>query len=1453
MKSLLVVLCALFLTAYLRSQPILVTNGDVVKIEQNGTYLDRKIPHESSLNGNNYINFNLKGADGGAYKSDLNVKKGGGGAIVRASFKIGTGPGELRPEGIIRFVVGKRGESVRKSVVAGGGGGGGTAILYKHPDVSVTCSQVSTNLADAGSCWVLLAVAGGGGGAYLEGRGKGGNDGECGKNGGDGDGGDGGCNGNGGDRGTDGSSTAAGGGGGAFSEGGGGPQGGNSSGRFGGGKGNFTGGDAGVSGSKSDGGFGYGGGGGGGQALAIAGGGGGGGYSGGGGGYFSEGGGGGSFANTVAQFVDKEEGGSDGSPDPGHVIYQLVTREGPTARCDDITVSLSNGTATITGQSLDDGSTAESGETVNGFLLGVEISPDNFFIRFDYTYDCADIGEHTVKLIIQSSSGQIDECLSRVEVIDEVAPVVSCTSSVLEVVLDTDGQYEFSTAELNAAGTAGDACGAVVDRYLGAGLSCSQTGIQTVPLIVEDNSGNIGSCQLTVNVSDVNVVDETPPVLACEDVTVVLDANGTATITAAEVGAPSYDNCAIQSYTAFTIVRSGSVDELHFFPLSFDNCSPLTSFTAYLSQVTDQSGNETTGSCAATITLQPYSGISRWYVNGGVSKSGGGTSWSCAFKTLQEALHYADDGDEIWMAAGTYYPDEGLGQTNDDRLASFGISAGLSIYGGFAGGESSLAERDWHTNVTVLSGDLMQNDGENFSNYSDNAYHVLSTTGNFSTPVLLNGLVIRGGNAEGRLIISEGGGTALNNYRGGGFRVASGGAYIFEHCTFADCYAQQGGALALDGAYVPISLIDCTFENNKALELAGAVGISAPNTSIVNCIFLGNEAGQAGAALFDFSLKTDVVNCIFSGNEAPNGVIYTEGPDLSLINCSLSGNAGSTFQSSFGAISSLDNCILWGNESAITNCGSCTTTVNNSIIQGGYAGNQNLDIDPLFINGLPIGVGVEGDLRLQACSPALDAGNDSANTLAEDLAGNNRKFDAISGGPLIDLGAYEYQNTLTASCRDQTVSLDQNGTASLDVALLDGGSSGCMPLSLEVEGETVLNFSCDDVTLSPFYYTLTVSDGNGAERTCNATVQVVNNSGPVAICQNATVSLGGNGEATLTPEAINNGSYGICNSTDLVYELNQTIFSCLDVGTKEVVLSITDNAGEGNTSTCTAIVEVVDPRVPIIQCISEFEVFLDENGQATLLPDELITSASDNCTPSDELQRNVVYEGENGEFQWAPSLDLHCEDLGTQLIGAIVFDAAGNYSLPCEVVITITDPNGYCSGCEPTLTLSGSVSDGIYRAAETIESDGLISSGASVTFLAGSSIRLTPGFHAAADSDFLARIEDCEAVAAARSESPSVPEAVRSFGATTNFQFTVFPNPFTQQFVLQYDLEEATEIEVHLISMGGKARQQLLSPQLQPSGTHRLEWDGGDLAAGIYVVQLRLGETWYNRKVVKIK
>lgn len=107
----------------------------------------------------------------------------------------------------------------------------------------------------------------------------------------------------------------------------------------------------------------------------------------------------------------------------------------------------------------------------------------------------------------------------------------------------------------------------------------------------------------------------------------------------------------------------------------------------------------------AALFLSGEAFAARCYVDAASNGANDGSSWPDAFADLQAAL--ADpDCTEIWVAAGVYKPTD----DPDDRNASFNVAEGVSLHGGFAGHETDLGERDWRTNVTVLSGDIDGND-----------------------------------------------------------------------------------------------------------------------------------------------------------------------------------------------------------------------------------------------------------------------------------------------------------------------------------------------------------------------------------------------------------------------------------------------------------------------------------------------------------------------------------------------------------------------------------------------------------------------------------------------------------------------------------------------------------------------------------------------------------------------
>lgn len=253
------------------------------------------------------------------------------------------------------------------------------------------------------------------------------------------------------------------------------------------------------------------------------------------------------------------------------------------------------------------------------------------------------------------------------------------------------------------------------------------------------------------------------------------------------------------------------------------------------------------------------------YVDGDATGSGGGESWSNAYTTLNEALAGSVSGSELWVAEGTYTPTTNGG----NRSSTFTVPDGVSLYGGFSGTESNRAERNPETNITILSADLANDDGDTengtWADMGENSYHVVTVTGGIA---LLDGVTItRGWSWE-----SSGG-----NSGGAGLYVV-GSTVTLHRCQISDNLAHSGAGMYAHASLVTIS--NCTFSGNLASDgRGGALYISADlanplTTTIVDSSFLNNTAtvgggvGDAGAIWSSSGAPVNIDRCLFEGNEA---------------------------------------------------------------------------------------------------------------------------------------------------------------------------------------------------------------------------------------------------------------------------------------------------------------------------------------------------------------------------------------------------------------------------------------------------------------------------------------------------------------------------------------------------------------------------------------------------------
>nr|WP_237691544.1 LamG-like jellyroll fold domain-containing protein [Mangrovimonas futianensis] len=139
--------------------------------------------------------------------------------------------------------------------------------------------------------------------------------------------------------------------------------------------------------------------------------------------------------------------------------------------------------------------------------------------------------------------------------------------------------------------------------------------------------------------------------------------------------------------------------------------------------------------------------------------------------------------------------------------------------------------------------------------------------------------------------------------------------------------------------------------------------------------------------------------------------------------------------------------------------------------------------------------------------------------------------------------------------------------------------------------------------------TWTATDIGGNTTTCSQIVTVQDVTPPTAICQDISIQLNSAGDATIAATDIDGGSTDNCGIASL--NASQTAFTCANLGSNTVTLTVTDI--HGNSSTCDAVVTVEDDEAPTINCPTDKNVDFEDNCEFTLLDYTSEASTSDNC------------------------------------------------------------------------------------------------------------------------------------------------------------------------------------------------------------------------------------------------
>ncbi|MHA7842493.1 MAG: T9SS type A sorting domain-containing protein [Winogradskyella sp.] len=408
----------------------------------------------------------------------------------------------------------------------------------------------------------------------------------------------------------------------------------------------------------------------------------------------------------------------------------------------------------------------------------------------------------------------------------------------------------------------------------------------------------------------------------------------------------------------------------------------------------------------ASLSLPQVPGA--YFVDQNATGANNGTSWADAFTSLYTALSSpsVSSGSSLYVKAGTYLVNSGPYVIADNSI---------SIYGGFAGTESSQADRDlsliFTSNATIIDGDINGDDvlvnGYLDANTADNANKLFDLT---TDGVTIDGFVFKGANSSGNAIISTNT-TQLSNFtlKNSEIKENNCSGLLFDWRNFVDNFKMYNTSIHHNDV-------------NNGLMLLQTQNDDLSSTFVNVNIYDNNTNSDFGAIWFRTSGSAttndvNIINCHFGGNVL-SGMIQPHFFNIS----------GQSTTSSLSIV----NSIIYGNTNP---SGNNTLPVDNSKTAEG-------DFTNLYVAySIATGIGpyatsgnyataalISGDPQLDSAdaykptvsSNTVNVGDNSAYTMdypSEDLLFNARIFNNT-----IDLGPYEYNPTLGVN----NVSLNTN-------------------------------------------------------------------------------------------------------------------------------------------------------------------------------------------------------------------------------------------------------------------------------------------------------------------------------------------------------------------------------------------------------------------------------------------
>ena len=789
------------------------------------------------------------------------------------------------------------------------------------------------------------------------------------------------------------------------------------------------------------------------------------------------------------------------------------------------------------------------------------------------------------------------------------------------------------------------------DGYSECQGDCDDSNNTVYPGAIELCDGLDNDCNGTI---DDNLTDNTPPVAMCQNITVELGADGTVSITPAQIDDGSTDNCAIASM---------SLSQSSF------NCGNIGNNTTTLT-VTDFKNNS--ASCNATVTVQDN------------------TAPSVQCKNYTISLN--SNGQATITASGVYQS----GSDNCGTINLQGVSPNTFGCSNVGSNTVTLTVNDGNGNTATCTASVtVQDDMAPTANCQDLTIQ-LDTLG----AAVITSAQIDNGSSDNCGINT----LSINPSSFGCSNVGSNTVTL----TAEDVNGNTSTCTAtvtVQDATAPVALCkDFTLQlnasgngtllpgdvDNGSNDACGLFGMAvSPNT------FNVDDVGSNTVTLTVTDLNGNTSTCQATVTAEDNIPPVASAQDIT-ISLDAGGNASITAAqvdddsgdasgiasmqvnpSAFDCTDVGPNTVTLtvtdnnGNSSSTT----ATVTVEDNTAPVALCKDFTLQLDAngsgtLLPGDVDNGSNDACGLFGMAVSPDAfnvdDVGSNTVTLTVTDLNGNTSTCQATV--------TVKDEVAPVALCQDITIALDVNGNGAITASQIDNGSNDASGIaSMQVNPST---FNCGNVGANTV--TLTVTDVNGNTSNCTATVTVEDNTAPVIACLSPTIALDANGNASISTADV----FDQANSSDacgVPYAtfVTPSAFDCSHIGANTVTLQGIDI--NGNTDICQATVTVVDNTAPVLVC-KDITVAPDANGLVSIAPADVFDSASDVCSA---VSLVAV----------APA-SFDCSSAGTQTVTLTATDASGN-TATCAANVTIADiaaPSALCQNATVALDAGGNAS-----------------------------------------------------------------------------------------------------------------------------------------------------------------